>query len=242
MHVDFSIKKYIVLLCDSWYENMFSQKPQLRSFRRILTKILRKICKVDATRCLIIVDRILQSSSESREILLEDAESVLQHDPAANSIQEIIQCYPGIYTLAIYRLSHILYMECIDLLPRMLSEYAHTRTGIDIHPGAQIGKRFFMDHATGIVIGETTEIHDDVKIYQGVTLGALQVNRSLKASKRHPTIEKNVTIYAQATILGGDTVIGENSVIGGNVFLTKSIPPNSTVKGLHEVHIKTKDG
>jgi len=147
--------------------------------------------------------------------------------------------YPGFYATAVYRLSHQLHVQGIKTLPRLLSEYAHSKTGIDIHPGAEIGSSFFIDHGTGIVIGETTVIGDNVKIYQGVTLGALNVDKSHASSKRHPTIEDNVIIYSGATILGGDTVVGRQSVIGGNVWLTYSVPPFSVV--YHKSEIKVRD-
>ncbi|MFC4220279.1 serine O-acetyltransferase EpsC [Flagellimonas marina] len=168
-----------------------------------------------------------------------DAEAILNCDPASLSIQEIYMAYPGFYAIAIYRLAHELYAQDVPLIPRLMTEYAHRQTGVDINPGATIGKSFFIDHATGVVIGETAVIHDNVKIYQGVTLGALYVAKNLQKTKRHPTIMSNVTIYANATILGGDTVIGENSVIGGNAWLTSSVPANSTVYHTPEIKIKT---
>ena len=166
---------------------------------------------------------------EIKNMLLEDAQSILSGDPASVNLSEVIQTYPGFYAIAIHRFAHAFLKLEIPALPRILTEYAHRKTGIDIHPGAQIGRRFCMDHGTGIVIGETVEIGEDVKIYQGVTLGALSVQKEFAKTKRHPTIENGVVIYAGATILGGDTVIGENSVIGGNVWITKSVPPNSRV-------------
>lgn len=168
-----------------------------------------------------------------------DAEAILNCDPASLSIQEVYMAYPGFYAIAIYRLAHELYKEGFPLVPRLMTEYAHRQTGVDINPGAQIGKSFFIDHATGVVIGETAVIHDHVKVYQGVTLGALYVDKKLQRIKRHPTIMSNVTLYANATILGGDTVVGENSVIGGNAWLTKSVPANSTVFHTPEIKIKT---
>ena len=158
-----------------------------------------------------------------------DAIATEQNDPAAKSLEEVYLAYPGFHAIAIYRLSHELYKLDIPILPRMMSEYAHGLTGTDIHPGAEIGNSFFIDHATGIVIGETTIIKCNVKIYQGVTLGGIQVKKSLASTKRHPTIEDNVTIYANATILGGEIVIGENSIIGANVCVTESIPDNVLV-------------
>jgi serine O-acetyltransferase len=151
------------------------------------------------------------------------------NDPASKSELEIIVSYPGFFAIAIHRLANYLFKLDTPILPRFFSEYAHRQTGIDIHPGATIGKNFYIDHGTGIVIGETTIIGDNVKIYQGVTLGAFYVSKDLADQKRHPTIEDNVTIYAGATILGGTTTIGENSIIGGNVWITKSIEPNSIV-------------
>jgi len=168
-----------------------------------------------------------------------DARAIAESDPAANSIEEVYLSYPGFYAIAIYRLSHELYLFDLPLVPRLMTEYAHKMTGVDINPGARIGDSFFIDHATGVVIGETAIIRDHVKIYQGVTLGALSVSRDLRSIKRHPTIEKNVTIYANATILGGDTIIGANSVIGGNTWLTASVPANSIVSNAATVKIKS---
>jgi len=162
-------------------------------------------------------------------LLLEDAQAICKGDPAAESVDEVILAYPGFLAIAVYRVAHWLVGRKVRTVPRMLSEYAHQRTGIDIHPGASIGRSFVIDHGTGIVIGETTLIHDNVKIYQGVTLGALSVDKAMANQKRHPTIERDVVIYANATILGGDTIIGAGSVVGGNVWLTESVPPNSRV-------------
>lgn len=166
---------------------------------------------------------------EIRRKLDLDAVFALNSDPAAKSLREIYLAYPGFYAIAVYRLSHQLLKQEIPVLPRMMSEFAHGLTGTDIHPGAQIGDSFFIDHATGIVIGETTIIKNNVTIFQGVTLGGIQVKKNMAATKRHPTIENNVTIYANATILGGDVVIGENSIIGANVCVTESIPKNVIV-------------
>ena len=160
------------------------------------------------------------------------------NDPASKSEIEIILAYPGFFAIAIHRLANILFKLDTPILPRFFSEYAHSKTGIDIHPGATIGKNFYIDHGTGIVIGETTIIGDHVKIYQGVTLGAFYVSKNLADKNRHPTIENNVTIYAGATILGGTTVIGENSIIGGNVWITESIEDNSIVYQENKPQIK----
>ena len=166
-----------------------------------------------------------------RAVIQTDVEAFYDGDPAAYSTDEIVFCYPGIYAVTIYRLAHVLYTMGVPMLPRIMTEHAHSVTGIDINPGATIGNYFFIDHGTGIVIGETTVIGDHVKIYQGVTLGALTTRggQSLRGKRRHPTIEDNVTIYAGASILGGTTVIGHDSVIGSNVFITHSIPPSTTV-------------
>lgn len=173
--------------------------------------------------------------------LQNDAAEILKFDPAAESIEEVLVAYPGFYATAVYRFSHQLWMQGVKLIPRLFSECAHSKTGIDIHPGAQIGESFFIDHGTGIVIGETSKIGNRVKIYQGVTLGALSVSKEVAKMKRHPTIEDDVVIYSGATILGGETVIGHDSVIGGNVWLTHSLLPNSIVYHKSEVSIKDKN-
>jgi len=177
----------------------------------------------------IITDSLLHSLPQIRAQLFLDVQAALDGDPAAKSAAEVIVAYPGLVAISTHRLAHFLYQHGVPLLPRIMSEYIHHQTGIDIHPGATIGNSFFIDHGTGVVIGETTVIGDHVKIYQGVTLGALSVKKGLAREKRHPTIEDRVTIYAGATILGGETVIGHDSVIGGNVWLTQSVPPFSRV-------------
>lgn len=170
--------------------------------------------------------------------LLKDARAILDFDPAAGSEEEVLVAYPGFYATAVYRLSHVLWKESVRILPRVFTEYAHSKTGIDIHPGAVIGEAFSIDHGTGVVIGETTVIGNHVKLYQGVTLGALNVSKESAQSKRHPTIEDNVTIYSGATILGGDTVIGHDTIIGGNVWLTYSVEPWSVVYHKSESRIR----
>ncbi len=170
-----------------------------------------------------------------RTFLAMDAQAFYDGDPAAKSLDEIIYCYPGFYAITVYRIAHELLELGVMLMPRIMTEYAHSITGTDIHPGAKIGKRFFIDHATGVVIGETTQIGDNVKIYQGVTLGAKSFpkderGRVIKGFKRHPTIEDNVTIYPNATILGGQTVIGKGATVSGNVYITESVQRNSLVK------------
>ena len=168
---------------------------------------------------------------EIQRLLLTDVQAGFDGDPAAKSKEEIIFSYPGLFAIYVYRLAHVLYKEEIPFIPRVMSEYAHGRTGIDINPGATIGEYFFIEHGTGVVVGETTEIGNNVKLYQGVTLGALstRMGQQLANVKRHPTIRDNVTIYSNASVLGGETVIGENTIIGGNTFITESIPANTKV-------------
>ena len=168
---------------------------------------------------------------EVQRLLLPDVQAGFDGDPAAKSKEEIIFSYPGLFAIYVYRLAHILYKENIPFIPRVMSEYAHGRTGIDINPGATIGEYFFIDHGTGVVIGETTEIGNNVKLYQGVTLGALstRMGQQLANVKRHPTICDNVTVYSNSTVLGGETVVGESTIIGGNTFITESIPANTKV-------------
>jgi serine O-acetyltransferase len=184
----------------------------------------------------------LQSDLKDLENKLElDAQAIYEFDPAANSIEEVKAFYPGYYAIYVYRFANLLWQKGYKAEARMATEYAHTKTGIDIHPAATIGNSFAIDHGTGIVIGETTVIGNNVKIYQGVTLGALQVNKSYAKIKRHPTIEDNVVIYANATILGGITTIGCDSIIGGNVWITESIPSYSTIFNKHEISVRLKN-
>ena len=170
--------------------------------------------------------------------LIKDAEFILESDPAAKSLEEVIAIYPGFFATYCYRIAHALDQLRVPLLPRMITEYAHKITGIDIHPGAEIGTPFSIDHGTGIVIGETTKIGNYVKLYQGVTLGALSVDKSHASSKRHPTIEDYVILYAGSTILGGNTIVGRNSIIGGNVWLTESVAPFSVVYHKSEIIVR----
>lgn len=172
------------------------------------------------------------------KLIIKDAIAIYEGDPAATSVEEVIVCYPGFYAILVYRLAHELDKLSIPILPRMLTEYSHSKTGIDIHAKAEIGGSFCIDHGTGIVIGETAKIGNSVKIYQGVTLGALSVSKQLAGKKRHPTIESNTVIYAGSTILGGTTTIGHNSIIGGNVWLTQSVDPYSVVLNQSKVHLK----
>lgn len=188
----------------------------------------------------VITDRFFDRLPAIYDSLLLDAHAIADNDPAAIGMEEVVAVYPGFYAIAVYRFAHELLQQNVPLLPRMLTEYAHGQTGIDIHPGAQIGRSFFIDHGTGVVVGETTVIGDNVKIYQGVTLGATHVAKSMAQKKRHPTIEDNVVIYANATILGGFTVVGHDSVIGGNVWLTSSVEAHSLVFHQHQTDIRLK--
>ncbi len=174
------------------------------------------------------------------EQLVADADAITRFDPAASCVEEIILCYPGFFCISVYRMAHILYDLKVPVLPRVMSEYAHEKTGIDIHPGAEIDSPFFIDHGTGVVIGETAQIGKEVKIYQGVTLGALTVEKAMANTKRHPTIEDHVIIYAGSTILGGSTVIGHHTVVGGNTWITESIQPHSLVYRNHRVEVRER--
>ena len=176
-------------------------------------------------------EEIIKELPEVQKMLAKDVQAGFEGDPAAKSKEEIVFSYPGFYAIFVYRIAHLLYAKNIPYIPRMMTEYAHGKTGIDIHPGATIGEYFFIDHGTGVVIGETAIIGSRVKIYQGVTLGALSLRKGqlLAGTKRHPTVENNVTIYSGASVLGGETVIGEGAVIGGNVFLTESVEKGSKV-------------
>lgn len=214
---------------------LFSQKQT--EFQNDLAQFLIQINTDNANE---IAQSFFDDLFSIHEVLLSDLNAVLEFDPAAKSRTEVLLAYPGFFTITVYRIAHNLWNKNVAVLPRVLSEYAHSKTGIDIHPAAIIGERFFIDHGTGIVIGETAKIGNDVKIYQGVTLGALSVSKDKAEEKRHPTIEDNVIIYANATILGGKTVIGRGSVIGGNVWITDSIPAQSLVYHKSEIIVKTK--
>lgn len=218
-------------------EKLENQYDGLKStFSALLYELLKNEEKVKQ-HTLSLFDAIPQIYQD----LLLDAEAILKFDPAAQSIEEVLVAYPGFYATAIYRIAHQLHIQGIKTLPRILSEYAHSKTGIDIHPGAEIGESFFIDHGTGIVVGETAIIGNNVKVYQGVTLGALNVAKSAASTKRHPTIEDNVIIYSGATILGGDTTIGHDCIIGGNVWLTYSVPPFSVVYHKSEIQVRDKN-
>ncbi len=205
-----------------------------------LFKIVSPLCKdnKEGCTCSYIVDNFFNDIPLIYTRLLKDAEIYRSNDPASDCAEEVILCYPGFYAVMIYRFANVLHGLGVPILPRIISEYAHSQTGIDIHPGATIGNHFYIDHGTGIVIGETTIIGNRVKIYQGVTLGAIFVNKTLSGQRRHPKLEDDVIIYAGSTILGGDTTIGRNTVIGGNVWLTASVPKDSRVYHTPEIIIK----
>ncbi|MCL2229680.1 MAG: serine acetyltransferase [Treponema sp.] len=238
------------LLFPGYLENLDTGKQSLKLFtvekinnlalalRSEVEKSLAFSARIGALSCghegcravaAMIIEEFFEELSKIRVILAKDLEAAVRGDPAAMSADEVILSYPGFQAIVVHRIAHFFYSREVPLIPRMMSELLHRRTGIDIHPGAQIGESFFIDHGTGIVFGETTIIGKNVKIYQGVTLGALSVKKGESGKKRHPTIEDNVTIYANATILGGETVIGHDSIIGGNVWIVQSVPPSSKI-------------
>ncbi len=222
------------------YYNAEEIESKMYLLRRNLQEILISINNEMEKSALDYSNIFFENIPKVHSLLMDDAVAICNGDPAAASKDEVILAYPGFIAIAIYRLAHELYKLNIPLLPRIFTEYAHQVSGIDIHPGAKIGESFFIDHGTGIVIGETTTIGNNVKIYQGVTLGALSVSKELGSTKRHPTIEDNVIIYSNAVILGGNTVLGNGSIIGGNVWLTRSVPANAVV--FHTSEISFKDG
>ncbi len=226
-------EKVLGLLFPEFSKRDFANRDQVIAYTKELKQELMQLMLCGQgnmeDRAEAIADHFCETLHSVRQKLLKDVDAIFEGDPAAQSKDEVIRTYPGFYAIAAHRMAHILWEQKVPLIPRIISEYAHSKTGIDIHPGATIGEYFCIDHGTGIVIGETTEVGDKVKIYQGVTLGAMSIKKSDASIKRHPTIEDGVVIYAGASILGGETVIGKNSVIGGNVWLTKSIPAESTI-------------
>ena len=207
-----------------------------KEIQKALVYTTNKGCKATDTtdsRCFKLAEKtsiaLIEELPKIREKIALDIKAAFDGDPAAKSAEEVILSYPGLAAIVVHRIAHFLFKNGVPIIPRIMSEHIHGKTGIDIHPGATIGDSFFIDHGTGVVIGETCVIGNNVKIYQGVTLGALSVKKSLQNKKRHPTIEDNVTIYAGATILGGETVIGHDSTIGGNTWVTKSIPAESVI-------------
>ena len=242
-NLKFRLKTKVEDFTNRLFYTLFDAETQVESNLDLLEKDFEELVELACWDMSKPCSKVWISYMEKLPKILEklnlDAEATLNNDPASNSIEEVCLSYPGFYAIAIYRLAHELYTMGFPLVPRLMTEYAHKITGVDINPGATIGDSFHIDHGTGVVIGETAIIKNNVNIYQGVTLGGLYVAKSLKNTKRHPTIENNVTIYANATILGGNTIIGENSTIGGNAWLTKSVPPNSIVSHTSEIKIKT---
>lgn len=228
---DSVIKVLFPARCDQSAKSLEELGEHFSNLRTQLKVILR--CLEDELNSEIhsedIIDGFFTSLPEIERRMSSDAKFILDEDPAARSLNEVIICYPGFYAVGIYRIAHYFLKKEVSLFPRILTEYAHQKTGIDIHPGAQIDFPFFIDHGTGVVVGETTVIGKNVKVYQGVTLGATTVAKDLVGQKRHPTICDNVVIYSNATILGGDTIVGKNSVIGGNVWLVKSVTEYSKI-------------
>jgi serine O-acetyltransferase len=236
------IDSILQLLLPHFSERQYSDREEINTELERLKLQLRDLlascgsCSVNDV--VNIADKFFTSLPEIHNKLWLDAKAITDGDPAAESIDEVILAYPGFLAISIYRLAHILYIEGVPVIPRIISEYAHQLTGIDIHPGAEIGSSFCIDHGTGIVIGETAVIGNNVKIYQGVTLGALSVEKTMANTRRHPTIDDNVIIYAQSVILGGKTVIGANSIVGGNTWITQSIPPDSVVYNKSDVKLR----
>ncbi len=239
----YALKEKVELFTNRLFYTLFDidtpVDENLKKLEKDFAELIDMACWDTVKPCSKVWERYLTTLPQVLESLNLDAEAIVDCDPASMSVEEVYMAYPGFYAIAIYRLAHELYKEEVPLVPRLMTEYAHSKTGVDINPGAQIGKSFFIDHATGVVIGESAIIKDKVKLYQGVTLGALYVAKELQKTKRHPTIEDNVTIYANATILGGETVIGANSIIGGNAWVTSSVEPNSKVFHSPEIIIKT---
>ncbi len=236
------IDNLLSLLLPHFSEKVFYSSKEIESelilLKREFKNVLLGLNKYNDEEMEKLADSYFMKLPVINEELWLDAKSIYEGDPAAENIDEVILAYPGFLAIAIYRLAHSLYCENIPILPRIMTEYAHELTGIDIHPGAKIGNSFCIDHGTGIVIGETSTVGNNVKMYQGVTLGALSVDKQFANTKRHPTIEDNVVLYAQAVILGGNTVIGKNSIIGGNTWITESIYPDSVVYHKSEVKLK----
>ena len=238
------ISQWAISLMNVLYPERFTSPDySINEIKRLIVKLEKELTRMlNATKVCenndneAIAARFFMRLPELYDHMNTDIHAILEGDPAAKSEFEIIRSYPGFLAIAIYRIAHALLKLEIPIIPRILTEYAHSLTGIDIHPAAEIGLHLFIDHGTGIVIGETTIIGNHVKLYQGVTLGALSVEKYMANTKRHPTIEDQVIIYSGATILGGDTIIGRGCIIGGNVWLTKSVPANSTV--YHQSSIK----
>jgi serine O-acetyltransferase len=227
--------------CKEGFFTLEEIDSRLILLERDLKHLLIPILKDTSLNLDEVTERFMNTLPVIHDKLWLDAEAITSGDPAAESVDEVILAYPGFTAITFYRLAHEFYLIQVPIFPRLITEYAHQITGIDIHPGAQIGSSFAIDHGTGIVIGESSIIGNNVKIYQGVTLGALSVDKKFAKSKRHPTIENDVVVYAQAIILGGETVVGHHSVIGGNVWLTASVPPFSAVYQESRVTVRSKE-
>ncbi len=237
---EFFVKKLFNILFIPNYKNRKSFINYYKKLRIILYKILIEL-NFSQKNSNIISKNFFKKIPNIYNLLIIDAKSILESDPAANSIDEIFLTYPGFFSIALYRIANQLWDQGVSIIPRIITEYAHSKTGIDIHFSAIIGSAFAIDHGTGIVIGSSTKIGNQVRIYQGVTLGAINVDKKFYNKKRHPTIEDRVIIYSGATILGGKTVIGHDSVLGGNVWITKSIPPFSIVYQKSEIKMRNKN-
>ena len=242
---NYSIKTKTEIFTEKLFYTLFDGNALLDESIEELEILFKEIssiaCKKPNAICDSIWNKYLATLPTVLEKLNQDAAYILENDPASNNLEEVYLAYPGFYAIAIYRLSHELYELDLLLFSRLMSEYAHRITGTDIHAGATIASPFFIDHATGIVIGEKKKKKKNVKIYQGVTLGALSITKEMKNSKRHPTVEEEVCIYANATILGGTTTIGKGSIVGGNSWVTKSIPANSIVTNTTTTEVKVKE-
>ena len=223
------VKDHLFPVIENEEEFKIHQSDSLQKLKTLLSNLLSIKTISSKVEQDVLLNDFVNSLLSIKEKLLKDAALFLEFDPAAGSLQEVILSYPGFFSIMMHRIAHVLYSYQVPLIPRMIAEWSHSKTGIDINPGAQIGCPFFIDHGTGVVIGETSIIGNAVKIYQGVTLGALVVKKEEAQSKRHPTIEDNVVIYAGSTILGGNTTIGHDSIIGGNTWITETIAPNSIV-------------
>jgi serine O-acetyltransferase len=243
LQIDLSIQRdahdFTDLLIRALLDKSTELEGSLVELERQFLSLASRVCTDDRHMCKEKWLLITEQLPRLLENMHQDAQAFLNSDPAARSLDEIVMSYPGFYALLVYRLAHQVHEANFPLLPRLMTEYAHWQTGVDIHPAAIIGHSTFIDHATGVVIGETAEIGNNVRIYQGVTLGALFVEKDLRGVKRHPTIEDGVTIYANATILGGKTVIGKNAIIGANTWITSSVPANSKVYHSPEIRMKS---
>lgn len=228
-------------LCREHYASASEIAARLVLFERDLRTLATPFLEESGKDPGVTIEEVMGTLPVLHAQLQQDAKAIYLGDPAAESLDEVIVAYPGFLAIALYRIAHEFYKRDVPIMPRLLTEYAHQTTGIDIHPGANIGTPFAIDHGTGIVIGESTIIGSNVKVYQGVTLGALSVDKNMANSKRHPTIEDDVVIYAQAVILGGDTHVGHHSIIGGNVWLTESVPPYSFVYQEHNTVVRAQE-